>query len=311
MQGPTSDKRSSLEAQENSGWFWFSDTKHKSPKQASDFAIQDFQLSPLGLLSPAGKRHRFVCRPVTPETHVPRRREAPVNPASAPRTHRESAPKGTPPTFTREGDGSPREQGRDDAEAGAAELGRNPRRQQLGGGRFPGSGAWAGPGARRGRRSGPRGSRGGGAPARPARRRQKPRAAEARPPSGCPLLRAPHPCSPRAAAARQARRTRRRRRWRRGASFVSGLPSRARSARSPSAPRTPARAGRGRGLRRLPAACLLCTLLPPLRAQRSPCCRSPPAARDPLLRAHGPGLALGVRPGGDFPVRRRSGHLGP
>lgn len=71
------------------------------------------------------------------------------------------------------------------------------------------------------------------------------------------LLRAPCPCSPRAAAARQARRTRRRRRWRRGASFVSGLPSRARSARSPSAPRTPVRAGRGRGLRGLPAARLL------------------------------------------------------
>lgn len=122
----------------------------------------------LGLLSLAEKRHRFVCRPVTPETHLPRWREAPVNPASAPRPHRESAPEGTPPhTFTREGNGSPKGQGQDDAENGTAGLGRSPRRQQLGGGRFPGSGPGAGPRARKGRGSGPRGSRGGGAPARP------------------------------------------------------------------------------------------------------------------------------------------------
>ncbi|XP_070087397.1 basic salivary proline-rich protein 1-like [Equus caballus] len=255
---------------------------------------------------PAAERHRSARSPVTPETSLPGgggsaagrppSGPAPVNTgrgsplSGAPRAPRPST---RSPAFQRESDGSPgpgREPGR--AQGAASRRGRR-LGPQGSGGPTPGRGAAGQPGgagvrARGDGESGPQGRGRTGRPPGQARRRRRPRARTLPPP--------PRPCSPRAAAARRARRTRRRRR--RSLCLGTSLPSPLRA--QPERSEDPARAGRGRGLRELPAARLPRAPPPPPQEPRRRLRRAPPAACAPPPRARAPGPAGEPGPGAAF-----------
>ena len=149
-----------------------------------------------------------------------------------------------------------------------------PRRQQPGAGRFPGAGRAAG----------------GGRPPGRARRRRRPRPAEAWPPARPPRALTSGGRSPASEADETA---------------AAALPL-SRDFPPEPAPRAaraledPGAGGAGRGLRGLPAARLPRNPLPPPHAPRRPLGRSPPAARVAPPRARAPGPAREPGPGAAF-----------